>query len=171
MTEEGTERFQAKMDITVEDHIKTASSKLLSLVRKLEQTLGKDKAHQIVSDWAEQNSINDVRNVIESLEKPVQDFEDVKALLRHWVKELNDNNIETVEIVKETADRSFCHVTECVYAKVYNDLGAPDIGYLLHCKHDFAAAPAIHPKVDLDRTKTLMEKHDCCDFEYYWSSD
>lgn len=171
MTEEGTERFRAKMDITVEDHIKTASSKLLSLVRKLEQTLGKDKAHQIVSDWAEQNSINDVRNVIESLEKPVQDFEDVKALLRHWVKELNDNNIETVEIVKETADRSFCHVTECVYAKVYNDLGAPDIGYLLHCKHDFAAAPAIHPNVDLDRTKTLMEKHNCCDFEYYWSSD
>ena len=171
MGNESAERFQVKMDITVEDHIKTASTKLVSLVRELEKTLGRDRAHQIVSDWAEQNSINDVRNVIESLEKPVQDFEDVKALLRHWVKELNDNNIETVEIVKETADRSFCQVTECVYAKIYNDFDAPDIGYLLHCKHDFAAALAIHPKVDLDRTKTLMEKHDCCDFEYYWSTD
>ena len=170
MADENIDRFQVKMDITVEDHIKTTSAKLVSLVRELEETLGKGRTHQIVSDWAEKNSINDVRNVVESLEKPVQDFEDVKALLRKWVKELNDDNIETVRIVKETADRSICHVTECVYAKVYNDLEAPDIGYLLHCKHDFAAAPAIHPKVDLDRSKTLMEKQDCCDFEYYWSS-
>jgi hypothetical protein len=156
------------MDITVYDHFKDRSLKLLSLVRELEHVLGKEKAHEIVSNWAERNAVNDVRQVVESLDKPIESFEDVKVLLRHWVDALVKDNMETVEIAEETSTKSVCNVTECIYAKVFNDLDAADIGYLLHCKHDFPATPAIHPNMKLKRSKTLMEKHDCCDFEYYW---
>ncbi|MFW9799335.1 MAG: L-2-amino-thiazoline-4-carboxylic acid hydrolase [Candidatus Thorarchaeota archaeon] len=167
-TQDSMNRFQVKMDITVEDHFRVNSAKLVSLVRELELELGKDKAHEIVSNWAEKNAINDVKSVIDSLEKPLESFEDVKALLRHWVETLNKDNMETVEITEETSTKSVCIVTECVYGKVFNDLGAPDIGYLLYCQHDFAAAPAIHPNVRVRRTQTVMQNDDCCDFEYYW---
>ncbi len=168
MTDKNTNRFQVKMDITVEDHFRANSAKLVSLVRELELEFGKERAHEIVSNWAEKNAINDVKSVVDSLEKPLESFEDVKVLLRHWIEALNKDNMETVEITEETSTKSVCVVTECVYGKVFNDLGAPDIGYLLYCKHDFAAAPAIHPNVRVRRTKTVMENHDCCDFEYYW---
>ena len=160
--------FQNKMDITVYEHFKDKSSKLVSLIRELEKVLGKDKAHEIISDWAEKNAVNDVQSVIESLERPIESFDDVKVLLRHWVDALIKDNMEVVEITEETATKSICIVTECIYAKVFNDLDATDIGYLLHCKQDFPATPAIHQNMRLKRSKTVMENHDCCDFEYYW---
>ncbi|MHA2207732.1 MAG: L-2-amino-thiazoline-4-carboxylic acid hydrolase [Candidatus Thorarchaeota archaeon] len=160
--------FQNKMDITVYEHFRDKSSKLVSLIRELEQVLGIDKAHEIVSNWAEKNAVNDVQSVIESLDKPIESFNDVKVLLRHWVDALVKDNMETVEITEETSTKSVCIVTDCIYAKVFNDIGAAEIGFLLHCKQDFPATPAIHPNMKLKRSKTLMENHDCCDFEYYW---
>ena len=161
--------FDTKLDITVEQHHRTVAAKMISLIRTLEKEIGAERAHEIISNWAEQNSVNDVKGVIDKLKKPIESFEDVKILLRQWVQELNDNKIEVVEITEETSSKSVCTVTECIYAKVYNDLEASDLGYLLYCKHDFASAPHIHTKVGLNRTKTVMEGHDCCNFEYYWS--
>jgi hypothetical protein len=160
--------FQNKMDITVYEHFKDKSSKLVSFIRELEQVMGKDRAHEIVSDWAEKNAVSDVRSVVESLDRPIESFNDVKVLLRHWVDALNKDYMEVVEITEETSTKSICIVTECIYAKVFNDLDGADIGYLLHCKQDFPATPAIHPNMRLRRSKTLMEEHNCCDFEYYW---
>ncbi|MFW9968525.1 MAG: L-2-amino-thiazoline-4-carboxylic acid hydrolase [Candidatus Thorarchaeota archaeon] len=162
--------FESKMNITVYEHFKDRSSKLVSLIRELEGVLGKEEAHKIVSHWAEKNAVEDVRTVIESLDRPIESFNDVKVLLRHWVDALNKDKMESVEITEETANKSVCIVTECIYAKVFNDLKAPDIGYVLHCKQDFPATPAIHPNMRLKRSKTVMEGQDCCDFEYYWKS-
>ena len=53
-------------------------------------------------------------------------------------------------------------------ADVYSEWGAEDIGYLVECKGDFAACAAQHPNLRLERTKTLMEGDDCCDFKYIW---
>jgi hypothetical protein len=162
------DKFETKIELTMVQYYHDIHTKLVSLIRKLEQVLGKKKAHQIVSDWAEQNSIKNLKKVIAAFEKPPENFEDIKGLLRNWVADLNENNMETVEITEETSTKSVCYVSECIYAKVFNDLEAPDLGYLLYCKHDFSTTPEIHPSLGLKRTKTLMQKHDCCDFEYYW---
>ena len=165
-----SDKFQRKMGITVKAHYEASASKLVSLIRELEKILGKEKAHEIVSNWAEQNAVDDVKGVIESLEKPVENFEDVKALLRQWVHDLNQNNMETASITEETSTKSVCIATECIYAKVFNSLNAADLGYLLYCKHDFATTPVIHPDLKLKRNKTLMQNDDCCDFVYYVES-
>jgi hypothetical protein len=78
--------------------------------------------------------------------------------------------MEIVSITEETATKSVCIATECIYAKVFNSLDAADLGYLLHCKHDFATTPVVHPDLKLKRTKTLMQNDDCCDFVYYVES-
>jgi hypothetical protein len=163
-----TDKFQTKIEMTVEEFYIATHEKLVSLIRELERVLGREKAHQIVSDWAESNAVNDIKSIIASQEKPPETFEDIKVLLRGWVNDLNTNNKETVSIVEETDTKSVCIVDECIYATVFNKLNAPDIGYLLHCKHDFAATPEIHPNLGLKRKKTVMQKDECCDFEYYW---
>jgi hypothetical protein len=163
----GIHKFDEKMDITYYEHYKSVSSKLVSLIRKLEETLGKEKAHKIVSEWAEMNAIEDLERVMDEEKNPIESFEDVKVLLRRWVADL-DKNIESVSITEETSSKSLCIVKECIHAKIFNELGAPDIGYLLYCKHDFPATPVIHPKMKLRRDKTVMEGHECCNFEYYW---
>lgn len=161
-------RFQNKMETTVEQHFEAIASNLVSLIRHLEDAVGERRSHEIVSDWAEQQAVEEVRNIVEFLEEPIHNFEDVKVLLHKWVRDLNESNIEEVAITEEDDSKSVCMVTQCVHATVFEKLGAPEIGYLLHCKQDFPAASAIHPNVGLRRSKTLMQGDDCCDFEYYW---
>ncbi len=162
------DKFQTKVQMTLEEFHTATHEKLVSLIREMERVLGRERAHQIVSDWAERNAINDIKSVIASQKKPPETFEDVKVLLKEWVEDLNTNNMETVSIVEETDTKSVCIVDECIYGTVFNKLDAADIGYLLYCKHDFATTPEIHPNLGLKREKTVMQKDDCCDFEYYW---
>jgi hypothetical protein len=161
-------KFQTKIDLTLEQYYRDIHEKLISFIRELERVLGKEQVHLLVSNWAEHNSVDNIEEVIAAVEKPIENFDDVKILLRKWVCDLNESDMETVEITEESSSKSICYVSECIYAKVFNDLDAPDLGYLLYCKHDFATTPKIHPNLGLKRTKTLMQKHDCCDFEYYW---
>jgi hypothetical protein len=162
------DKFETKIELTLEHYYRDMHAKLVSFIRYLEGTLGKEQAYQLVLEWAEQNSINSIREVIAASKQHSENFEDVKALLRQWVADLNENNMETVEIMEETSTESICFVSECIYARIFQELDAEDLGYLLYCKHDFATTPEIHPRLGLKRTKTLMQKHDCCDFEYYW---
>lgn len=161
-------KFETKIELTMKQYYLDMHSKLVSFIRELEQVLGKDQTHQIVSDWAEKNSVNNIKEVISAVEKQIKNFDDVKVLLRQWVDDLNENNMESVEITEETSTKSICYVSECIYAKIFNELDASDLGVLLYCKHDFATTPEIHPNLGLKREKTLMQNHACCDFEYYW---
>lgn len=58
--------------------------------------------------------------------------------------------------------------TECLWATTFREVNASDIGYAAICYPDYAAASAFNPKIRLIRPTTLMEGHDCCDFQYVW---
>jgi len=58
--------------------------------------------------------------------------------------------------------------TECLWAATFREVNASDIGYAAICYPDYAVARAFNPKIMLIRPTTLMEGHDCCDFQYIW---
>lgn len=75
-------------------------------------------------------------------------------------------NMMTKEIV-ELTDRTYeMKVTECLWAKVFKENDATDIGYATVCYSDFASAKAAHPKVRLERTKTIMEGDAFCNHRW-----
>lgn len=162
------DKFSAKMDITVEQYVHDTHEKLISLIREFEKLLGKDRCHEIISEWAARESVSGVKALVAAEKKPVRSFQDVKKLLAKWVTQLDNDNRESVKIAREDSTQSYAHVGACVLAKVLRNMNAADIGYLLYCKHDFAGANAIHSSVALKREKTLMQGDDCCDFLYYW---
>ncbi len=161
-------KFLTKKDVTVYEYYKAIAANLITLYDELEKTIGKQRAQKMMSDWAEKNSIRDMDTTIRNLDYSIESFDDVKRLLREWVRKLDEQN-EDVAITDEAADEFRCSATECIHARVFNDLGYPELGYLLHCKQDFASTPHIHPSVGFRRTKTLMQGDECCDFDYYWS--
>ncbi len=162
------DKFNAKMDITVEQYVHDTHEKLISLIRELERVLGKERCHEIISDWAGRESVSGVKALVAAEKKPVRTFQDVKKLLAKWVTQLDSDNMESVRIAREDSAQSYAHVSACVLAKVLRNMNAADLGHLLYCRHDFAGASAIHPSVALKREKTLMQGDDCCDFLYYW---
>lgn len=164
-----SDNFESKIETTVRQHFLDMHGKEVAVVREMERMIGKDKADDIVRKWSERNAIEDVRKIVRAEKKPIRSFADVKVLVERWVDDLNSSNMEEVSITEETAEKCACTVTECIYATVFKALNATDLGYLRFCEHDFETAKAIHPKVGLKRTKTLMQDNDCCDFVYYWS--
>lgn len=169
MSKHTIDRFDAKIETTVAQHFLDMHEKEVAVIREMERVLGKEKADTIVSRWSERVSVESVKNLVKAEKRPIKNLQDVKALVRRWVEELNDSNMEEVSITEETSDKCACTVTECIYARVFKQLKATDIGYLRFCEHDFESAKAIHPQVGLKRTKTLMQGNDCCDFVYHWN--
>ena len=60
------------------------------------------------------------------------------------------------------------NVSRCLYAEVFKELDAIELGYLMVCNPDHAYAQASHPRIKLRWSKTLMERRDCCDHTWVW---
>ncbi len=77
-------------------------------------------------------------------------------------------NMMTWEIIEESDKVYEIRVTECLWAKTFQERNAADIGYATICYGDFSDARAYHSKLRLERTQTLMQGHDCCDHRWTW---
>jgi hypothetical protein len=53
--------------------------------------------------------------------------------------------------------------TECLWAKIFREADAADIGYAGFCYQDYPFAKAYNPKIKFVREKTLMMGHEYCD--------
>jgi hypothetical protein len=71
--------------------------------------------------------------------------------------------ISNVELTGETL--SF-DVTACGYAEMYERLGLEALGCRLSCDRDFSFMEGFNPDIELQRTQTIMEGADHCDFRY-----
>ena len=85
-----------------------------------------------------------------------------------WIKGGKDTyaNMMTWEIIEESENVYEMRVSECLWWKIFKKHNATDIGYASVCYTDFSYARMFHPKLRLERTKTLMEGHDCCNHRW-----
>ena len=98
--------------------------------------------------------------------RPQNDFAAFKAEAlksdRFW------DHVLTFDVVEEADKALEFRVRECLWAKTFREAGAEDIGYATICYPDFASARAFNARIELLRTKTLMQGDDCCDHRWVW---
>jgi hypothetical protein len=68
------------------------------------------------------------------------------------------------DLVEMTPEKITMNVTRCRYAEMYGELGMADLGFTVSCARDFAMVEGFNPAIKLERTQTLMEGADHCDF-------
>jgi len=73
------------------------------------------------------------------------------------------------ELVSYNDSEIVSRTTECEWVRYYKERH-PTVGYLMCCSVDHAAYRAINGKLRLERTKTLMDGGDFCDFRIYSDS-
>lgn len=159
-------KFQEKMQsgMTCEQYFLSSCQEKVLLAEELERALGRKKALEIMGKASERYIVE----ITKRARKPVKSFEDF------CVTEKAENaspyicNTLTLTYPEDTPNKLKFNVTECLYAKVYKEMKATDLGYVLYCQPDYAYAQACHPKLKLNRTKTLMQGDDCCDHTFYW---
>ena len=149
------------MDIPLIEQVKIQAQVLVPLVKALQAELGEVRANAIVRKalgdlyrkygekwWRTQGA----RNLGEKVASAFEVFAAGGAL--------------EYEVVKKTPEAFDVNVTECRYAKFYNEIGAPELGFLLTCSADFSHAEGFGPNVQLTRTQTIMQGASHCDFRY-----
>ena len=72
-----------------------------------------------------------------------------------------------MDILEQTPKAYFFDVTRCPYYEKYKELGLEEFGVGLSCCRDEPFARGFNPRLRLERTKTIMEGADHCDFRYY----
>ncbi len=126
---------------------------VVPIIRSLQETFGEAAVTDALA--ARQQ-----RRVIETQPTTEPDF----SRMAEGTKFFAAGDALDYDIIAST-DASFdMNVTNCRYAEMMEKLGARDIGHLLVCGGDFAAARRIG--MELTRTQTRMQGADHCDFRY-----
>lgn len=135
------------------------------ILRHVYQTLterhGKDEAARIVAESVRRSAIEQGRAMAAAGggETSLKTFEDLQPA---WTR----GGALEVE-VRERSDKTFAFdVVRCRYAEMYREMGLGELGRLLSCQRDAAFCEGYDAKLKLERTRTLMEGADRCDFRY-----
>ena len=94
---------------------------------------------------------------------------DLAAFMAAQNKQRTDRHrahTQTVRVVEYKTKAIGLKITECLYAKIFREADASDIGYAYICHPNYAASQAFNPKIRLIRSKTLMQGHDCCNHRW-----
>jgi hypothetical protein len=75
-----------------------------------------------------------------------------------------------VDIIQPSDGEVLIYIKECEWARYYRE-HHPRVGYLMACSMDHASYRAVNPRVHTQRTKTLMEDSEPCDFRIYVTED
>jgi hypothetical protein len=73
----------------------------------------------------------------------------------------------THEVVEDTEKAFGLRVTECIWAATFREAGlGGEIGHAAVCNMDYYWPTAFNPDFKMERDKTLMQGHDCCNHRY-----
>jgi hypothetical protein len=149
------------MDIPLIEQVKIQAQVLVPLVKALQAELGEERANAIVRKalgdlyrkygekwWRKQGE----RNLGEKMASAFDMFAAGDAL--------------QYDVVKQAPDAFEVNVTHCRYARFYQEIGAPELGFLLTCSADYSMADGYSADVQLTRTQTIMQGASHCDFRY-----
>jgi len=149
------------MDITVIEQVRIQAQVLIPLVKALRAELGEERANAIV-----RNALGGVYRKLGEKWDQAQGARDLGDKMASAFDRFAGGDALDYEVVKQAPDAFEVNVTGCRYAKLYNELGAPELGFLLVCSSDFAMAEGFGPDVQLTRTQTIMQGASHCDFRY-----
>lgn len=161
MTTDQLHKFDKQVKMTYSEHFHRVFKNRVSILKKLESKIGRDELHAILLEWS-------TRRGAKMIQRKIESFEDFKSLWKSTARNEFFSHVVTVEFPEDTDTVLKCKYSECLYAKTFRDLEAEDLGYILVCHPDFSMTEAMHPNLRLERSKTLMQGHDCCDHTYVW---
>ena len=130
---------------------------MVKLARRLEQELGKEKAHRIIKEVAYELAYEDTKKKIEGIEvNSMADIEKAMKTIRGPMMKVGSGKSKE---------------GYCLWAESYREMGAEDIGYLWVCNADEAIMAAFSPHIRLTQGETLMTGNSFCDNKVTWEED
>jgi predicted ArsR family transcriptional regulator len=138
---------------------------LVPLIQAFQAEFGQDETNEVVRRVIAGIARETGRTIgEEGKESPI---EKVEMLVPRFNEE---GALETDVVGQSDASYDF-NVTRCRFAELYQEMGVPEIGFLLSCNRDFALAEGISDDLSLERKQTIMEGAPYCDFRFRLKRD
>ena len=128
--------------------------------------IGEARAQAIIDAAVSQAAIDAGRSFAERTEggTNLRTFQDLQSL---WTKD----DALRIDVLRATETHFDYNVHRCRYAEAYREMGLGGIGHLLSCNRDGVFCQGYDPRITLERTQTLMEGAEHCDFRYTFHPD
>ena len=131
-------------------------------MKNLMKMMGRERLLEMLKKSSMKLYENSEKSNIDYSKRTLKAWSDgIKKSCENWKNRL------TSEIIKDDENEFEIQFRECIWAKTFREAGAADIGYAGVCYQDYGMTKAFHPKLKLNREKTLMEGYDCCHFKWY----
>jgi len=150
--------------MTFQDVFDFAYKDLIPVLQGLARELGEERFFETLKKVVYDTSLKAGQDSARLL--PCNDFAAFNASMREPSRFAR--HILTVEIVEDTPRAVEVKVTECLWAKIFREMGAEDLGYRLICYRDYADCQGFNPQITLIRSKTLMQGDDYCNHRFVW---
>jgi hypothetical protein len=141
--------------------------------RKIEALFAKAIYEEILPELGEEKSLTLLGNVARKLaldmgqklaeeksgETNLHSFSDIQSIWRA-------GGALEIEEHEQRDDYLAFDVVRCRYADMYREIGAEKLGASLSCNRDGTLCEGYDKRIKMQRTKTIMEGFDHCDFRY-----
>lgn len=145
-----------ELRLTLLERTKVQAEVLVPLIRAMEEEMGRERAHRLVRRALGDQVRQSVRDAT-----PVAGSRDaVEWLLRTS----QTGDAVDLDRLDGAVDQINVNVTRCRYAEFFDQLHEPELGFLLVCSLDYDFADGAG--VTLERSQTIMEGSDHCDFRF-----
>jgi hypothetical protein len=143
-------------ELTLLERTKIQAEVLIPLIRAMEEQIGREQAHRLV-----RQALGDqVRESIHIATSSGGSRDTVEWLLR--ISQAGD--ALDLDRLDGAADEVNVNVTRCAYAEFFEQLDERELGFLLVCSLDYDVADGAG--VTLQRSQTIMQGSDHCDFRF-----
>ena len=145
--------------ITNFEKIRISMEAMVPIIRDFEQEFGKAAVHAVLEARIQRNIERAQNNSAYKDREP--DFE--KA--RDGIGFFSAGEALRYDVIACDKDTLQFDVKDCQYARMMAELNATDLGFLIVCQGDFAAA--YRSGMELTRSQTRMQGYSHCDFRYH----
>jgi L-2-amino-thiazoline-4-carboxylic acid hydrolase len=149
------------MAIPLLEEVKIQARTLVPLVQTLRAELGEERADALV-----RKSLGDHYRELGDRWWRSQQARPLGDAIADAFARFAEGGALDYDVVQQTPTAFDVNVTGCRYAQFFQQLGVPELGFLLVCSSDFAVAEGYGGVVQLTRTRTIMQGASHCDFRY-----
>jgi hypothetical protein len=147
------------MTITHLERRRIEAGVLIPMLEAFQRAFGKERANEVAREVIKQLAREDGSRWAGQFGR---DLEALQQVARLW----SAGGALEIQPLPAGKERLEFNVTRCRYAELYQELGLPELGALIHCSRDFAMAEGFSQDLELKRTQTLMQGASHCDFRF-----
>ncbi len=156
----------SKTDLPILEQRRIEANIIKPIYEEMAKELGAARAGSILKSAIVKNAVEQGQAYAEAQTGPTS-LLTFHELLAQW----KAGGALEVEMLHESAEKIDYNITRCRFAEMYREMGLAEIGHILSCGRDGTFCTGYNPKIKLERTQTIMQGAEHCDFRYAYDPD